>query len=132
VNRIPDFTFYSLAQFVDDFVAARAHDFNKDQQVWQRAANGSMILENFPEADFRLVNRVRAAYKDFLTLWKDADPMYSRFASLICAISSRNFTMRSLTGFCMTVGYCNFAYSALACFRMGCRSLAAAKRFPAQ
>ena len=29
---------------------------------------------------------------------------YSRFASLICAISSRNFAMRSLTGFCITIG----------------------------
>ena len=34
-------------------------------------------------------------------------PMYRRFASLICVISSRNFTMRSLMGFCMTVGYCS-------------------------
>src|ERR1022692_2993681 len=30
--------------------------------------------------------------------------MYRRFASLISAISSRNFTMRSLTGFCMGIG----------------------------
>jgi len=27
-----------------------------------------------------------------------------RFASLICAISSRSFAMRSLTGCCMTIG----------------------------
>jgi putative nucleotidyltransferase with HDIG domain len=40
-----------------------------------------------------------AASSLFLPLCK-----YRRFASLICAISSRNFTMRSLTGFCMTIG----------------------------
>jgi len=31
----------------------------------------------------------------------------------------RNLAMRSLTGFCMTIGYRSLAYSALASFRMG-------------
>jgi hypothetical protein len=48
VNRIPDFTFLFARKNVDDFVAAKAHNLNKDQQVLAASRKRFNIYQSRP------------------------------------------------------------------------------------